>query len=162
MYLYAFTTRYSRPVPPLPPVLNRRFPVPLLLCVLRVFIVSQEDYAIALFVVGLAATAVGQIVVNHLVKKVSFWSVGPCGGLPSAVKLVVGWLLPFRKDGRRTATRRPNLIASILLCYIYNGECGGLTFYIVWCFDLFCASMPHPAYMKWRVASLPLCLCVAK
>ncbi|CAB1098647.1 unnamed protein product [Ectocarpus sp. CCAP 1310/34] len=28
-----------------------------------------EDYAIALFVVGLAATAVGQIVVNHLVKK---------------------------------------------------------------------------------------------
>ncbi|CAM9702298.1 unnamed protein product [Ectocarpus sp. 4 AP-2014] len=34
-----------------------------------VFGLLEEDYAIALFVVGLAATAVGQIVVNHLVKK---------------------------------------------------------------------------------------------
>ncbi|CBJ31853.1 conserved unknown protein [Ectocarpus siliculosus] len=34
-----------------------------------VFGLLEEDYAIALFVVGLAATAVGQVVVNHLVKK---------------------------------------------------------------------------------------------
>ena len=32
--------------------------------------VPQEDYAIALFIVGLSATAVGQVVVNHLVQKV--------------------------------------------------------------------------------------------
>lgn len=30
----------------------------------------QEDYAVALFFVGIASTAVGQVVVNHLVKKV--------------------------------------------------------------------------------------------
>ncbi|CAM9892090.1 unnamed protein product [Ascophyllum nodosum] len=34
-----------------------------------VFGLLQEDYAIALFVVGIAATAVGQVGVNHLVKK---------------------------------------------------------------------------------------------
>ncbi|CAN0371232.1 unnamed protein product, partial [Discosporangium mesarthrocarpum] len=34
-----------------------------------VFGLLQEDYAVALFFVGVAATAVGQIVVNHLVKK---------------------------------------------------------------------------------------------
>ncbi|CAM9922029.1 unnamed protein product [Scytosiphon promiscuus] len=34
-----------------------------------VFGLLEEDYAIALFLVGLAATAVGQVVVNHLVKK---------------------------------------------------------------------------------------------
>lgn len=41
-------------------------------CWVFLFQCLQEDYAIALFVVGLAATAVGQVVVNHLVKKVSF------------------------------------------------------------------------------------------
>ncbi|CAN0516050.1 unnamed protein product, partial [Laminaria digitata] len=35
-----------------------------------VFGLLQANYAIALFIVGLLATAVGQIVVNHLVKKV--------------------------------------------------------------------------------------------
>lgn len=33
--------------------------------------VLQGDYAIALFFLGMAATAVGQVVVNHLVKKVT-------------------------------------------------------------------------------------------
>ena len=39
-------------------------------CYSLFFVVPQEDYAITLFIVGILATAVGQVVVNHLVKKV--------------------------------------------------------------------------------------------